>query len=494
VFSSYSKCTKDCEGGTKARTRQITEEPYNGGKGCPALVDSVACNTGSCDRNCRLHEWTKPTLCSQACDGGFEEKFRKIRMPTRGRGVCETKMSRERYEKSSCNSHDCVGDEVCIAKLDVVIALDGSGSLVETGFEMLKNFTGELAMKFVGKRYKREMMQVGVVQFGQGEILTDDKGVSTVSPAKLVLGMTDDMPKVAAEIKKLKWEKGFTNMAQAFTASEALFEDRGRKDAQSVIIVITDGKPSFKYQTQKAVNDLRDAGVHVNFVTVHPAAESSEVKQMMAWASHPAESHMIHIPGMKALQKSAKMYATKSLVQFCPRALSPSTEIEEEKEQGFELVVEARDCLDWWVRVHKNCPNGRCAGLDDCAAAAREMGIKYFVFYPFKTRAYCYANKANDGKCNFEKRPWMRKKGWTNSVFSVYRLKGELGGGDAAATMLVNTETGKETDEELPEAKRPSEDSPEVLKQITEQEDSKIPFGNNDGIPEKVIVASDDEV
>ena len=58
-------------------------------------------------------------------------------------------MSRTRYHKARCNGHRCQGDEMCIGKVDVVLAIDGSGSLRSTGFAMLQNFTGELAKNAV---------------------------------------------------------------------------------------------------------------------------------------------------------------------------------------------------------------------------------------------------------------------------------------------------------------------------------------------------------
>jgi len=180
-----------------------------------------------------------------------------------------------------------------------VIAIDGSGSLRSTGFEMLKNFTGMLVGKFTGKKWRRKLMKVGVVQFGQGEI--EDDG--SVSKAKIIQPLTFDMKKVAKSIKGLKWEMGFTNMAQAFTMSTNLFRDGGRAKSKSQIILVTDGKPSFKFMTAKAVDDLRDAGVHVNIVAVHDHKGSKDVKLMSQYASVPYESHMIHIPGLKRLQQ-----------------------------------------------------------------------------------------------------------------------------------------------------------------------------------------------
>jgi hypothetical protein len=58
-----------------------------------------------------------------------------------------------------------------------VIAIDGSGSLRESGFKILRDFTAGLIDKYMGKYYGFEDMRIGVVQFGNGEIM-DDGSVS----------------------------------------------------------------------------------------------------------------------------------------------------------------------------------------------------------------------------------------------------------------------------------------------------------------------------
>lgn len=64
-----------------------------------------------------------------ACGGGVTKRFKKVLIPIRGQGKCPKRKSAERFEKEKCNTQDCVGDEICIAKQDLVIALDASGSL-----------------------------------------------------------------------------------------------------------------------------------------------------------------------------------------------------------------------------------------------------------------------------------------------------------------------------------------------------------------------------
>jgi hypothetical protein len=61
-----------------------------------------------------------------------------------------------------CNEHQCNGDEMCIAAMDVIIAVDGSGSLKDKGFKILTNFTGELLKRWKPEAYKVEKMRVSV--------------------------------------------------------------------------------------------------------------------------------------------------------------------------------------------------------------------------------------------------------------------------------------------------------------------------------------------
>merc|ERR1719421_1922976 len=53
-WSSWSACSKACEGGVQSRTRSVLRMPKNAGMQCDTLPESQSCNTGSCDRNCRL--------------------------------------------------------------------------------------------------------------------------------------------------------------------------------------------------------------------------------------------------------------------------------------------------------------------------------------------------------------------------------------------------------------------------------------------------------
>merc|ERR1719161_2026116 len=53
-WSGWGLYSKACEGGAQGRTRNIVTKPKNGGMACNSLAESAPCNTGSCDRNCKL--------------------------------------------------------------------------------------------------------------------------------------------------------------------------------------------------------------------------------------------------------------------------------------------------------------------------------------------------------------------------------------------------------------------------------------------------------
>merc|ERR1719359_1382389 len=116
-----------------------------------------------------------------------------------------------------CNTFDCTGDEICVAKQDLVLAIDASGSLQEDGFKVIKGFSVKLIEKYKGEYFGYEDMKIGIVQFGNGEIMPD----GTIAKALNILPLTSDISgEVAPALEGLEFKKGFTNMAQAFTEAE----------------------------------------------------------------------------------------------------------------------------------------------------------------------------------------------------------------------------------------------------------------------------------
>ena len=88
-----------------------------------------------------------------------------------------------------------------------------AAALKESGFKVLKESAATLLSKYHGQYFGMWDMKIGVVQFGQGEIMAG----GSIAGAKEIRAFTTDMAAVKIAVEGHGWLKGFTNMAQAFT-------------------------------------------------------------------------------------------------------------------------------------------------------------------------------------------------------------------------------------------------------------------------------------
>jgi len=336
----------------------------------------------------------------------MQVKFRHIKRKLRGNGKCPKKKSGKRFQEQKCNTQACVGDELCIAQMDFVVALDGSGSLREKGYEILKEFTARLIERFKGEAYEAEAASVGVVQFGNGMVLPDKESHTgtVISPAKLVQGMSFDMKETAKAIRSTVWEKGFTNVAQAFSTAQTIMMNGGRKEKPSTILVITDGKPTFKFETWNKVKEVKDAGTKVVMVIINDKLGKEDRDFMKKLASGPDNENVVKIPGIKKLKADMDTYVTKALVHSCSRSLSPSANGEMEATVGYAKLRENEWCgaKEKFEKLHK------FLGIAESAAECYSWAIMAeAMFFSFNgavgtdvNRGQCHAELSEDGeKC-----------------------------------------------------------------------------------------------
>merc|ERR1719203_535164 len=385
------KCAVNCAmsewGGWQQRTRAILTKPKNGGQECDTTLDARSCNTESCDRDCTLNPWSEWSPCSMACGGGMQERVRTVLVPIRALGKCPGEKHPDRLESQECNIKDCVGDEICIAKQDLVIALDGSGSLKESGFEILRGFAANLSSRYMGTYFGQEAMRVGVILFGQGTVAPD----GTIGGAVQVSELTAEIDGLKAKIEALTWQKGITNMAQAFGLASRMLRENGREEAQAAMLVITDGKPSMKFVTRQKVVQMKETNTMIYFA---PIADfpSKDLDVLKDWASSPWETNCERIPGLLGLSNNFPMFSGRLIAKFCPKAFSPSRQAETDETRGFMLIHE-----NGW-------PNEACGKFtvmgttyltaDECGLAVKEQGVFAFCFIDKgRWAGTCYAEE-----------------------------------------------------------------------------------------------------
>jgi hypothetical protein len=361
-----------------------------------------------------------------ACGGGLSTRTRTVLIPIRGNGKCPTETSYHRFNDKKCNTQDCVGDEICIAKQDLIFVLDGSGSLKDSGFAVLRQFAANLTTKYQGQYYGATDIALGVVLFGNGYLQSD----GTIARAVKAQSITSDMAGVKARIEALTWQKGFTNLAQGFAAADTMLDQDGREDAQSAVLTIWDGRINFEFETKAQAHNLKDKNV---WVFMEPIMESDSAKELhfmrSELASQPWQTNFYRIPGLDALSSNNALYIQESIAMFCPKAISPSVMKAKEDQRQYLLIREF------------SFPRWRCAGpwrwlglvknVDDCAAKARSYNMRGFQFgwrYPRwkkMNKKLCYGtqipvtsanwvawhnNKVNNDPCSahggLRKNPW----------------------------------------------------------------------------------------
>jgi len=316
-WAPWSNCTQACGGGVRYRMRARKVNPKNGGFACDVLQETQQCNTGACDRNCRLGTWSALSSCSQACDTGFRARARPVLDLAIGAGSCPAKDSRQRVDRKECNKNKCNGDEMCVSKLDLVIAIDGSGSLTKTGFAILQTFAAKLVMRLRGGPGG---VRAGVVQFGNGAL----DATKVVSDAIAALPLSTSVDSVATTLLSLPFHRGFTNLAQAAMKSRDLLNRApNRAGAEKVVIFLTDGRPTFKHMASEEVQQLKSLA-RVMVVQVKPFPEKHNMELLRTYATEPAEVNYLHIAGKNTLKKAYDAFVTKLLVQTCQSVESPS--------------------------------------------------------------------------------------------------------------------------------------------------------------------------
>merc|ERR1719261_158569 len=84
AWTEWGKCSADCNEGVQQRLREVIQaEKYNGKK-CGATSETRACNPASCDKDCDLSQWSKWSKCSKDCDGGTMHRTKYIKSPAQG--------------------------------------------------------------------------------------------------------------------------------------------------------------------------------------------------------------------------------------------------------------------------------------------------------------------------------------------------------------------------------------------------------------------------
>jgi len=311
-WEGWSACSADCGGGVMTKNRAIIQEAMYGGEACGETQETEACNSENCDAHCELSDFQGWTPCSKACDTGFQRRDRSVLKAKRGKGKCPPPgMKKEELQR--CNTQKCEEDVECESQIDLVLLLDSSGSMGEEGFERTKNFFAELVHRF---KYSDHDAKIGAILFsGPGTWdawykCEDGLGTEEECGLKELMPLTEDGEALSAAIKEAPWIAATTNTAGALAKAQNMLEMGGRQEATSIVVVVTDGDPNFKWKTRAASKKLRRSA---RLIYV-PLGEYINLTNLKKWASRPVRENVIPIHDMEDLESSAAMLISN----FCP--------------------------------------------------------------------------------------------------------------------------------------------------------------------------------
>merc|ERR1719502_1538937 len=113
-------------------------------------------------------------------------------------------------------------------------------------------------------------------------------------------------------------------MAQAFALAEKLITQKNRPEARSAVLTISDGKPSFLFETTEQAKALESKAIMRFMVGIAEFKGSDNWQLMKKLASQPSETNTVRVPGIDALQDGGGAFVQEALTKFCPASLSPS--------------------------------------------------------------------------------------------------------------------------------------------------------------------------
>jgi Mg-chelatase subunit ChlD len=250
------------------------------------------------------------------------EKY--IKEAAEGEGKCPGEWSPKRLEYKECALHRCQTAQsaplACNTTLDVILLIDGSGSLGKTGWDA----EIKAAKAFVGafKSASAGYIEMAVILFSgprtwsgvwrcTGRQPTSSASLESCG-IKQVTHYTDDLDKVDSLITGLSWPQGSTLTSLALLTAKAEMT-LGRSDTHTVVVVLTDGRPLSYRKTYQASRQVRKVA-RLMWV---PITRYAPLRQIKWWATRRWEENVVVVKTFGDLEKPEVV--THIIANMCPK-------------------------------------------------------------------------------------------------------------------------------------------------------------------------------
>ncbi|MCJ8730920.1 hypothetical protein PDJAM_G00189690 [Pangasius djambal] len=204
------------------------------------------------------------------------------------------------------------------APSDLVFILDGSWSVDDTNFEIVKRWLVNITTSFnIGQKFT----QIGVVQYSDEPVL------------HIPLGKHYSTEDLIRAMESIEYMGGNTNTGKAIRfANEKLFalSERGPNGASKIAVVLTDGKS--QDAVMEAAEAARKKGIILFAIGVGSETEDAELRTI---ANKPSSTYVFYVEDYKAISKIREVIRQK----LCEETVCPTKiPVDSRDEKGFDIL------------------------------------------------------------------------------------------------------------------------------------------------------------
>lgn len=195
------------------------------------------------------------------------------------------------------------GTRDCV--FDLMVVMDGSGSIDAPDFELQKQFVNELVSSF---NVSPNFAHIGVVQF------------SSHMSGRLEIGLSDDPTAITNTVTNIVQLGGTTDIAEGLTIANDEIVTSGRSGVPKVIVLLTDGQHNEPGDPVAIADDIKAQGTMIFSIGV---GSGIDIAELNAIASDPDSEFVYVAQDFQDLQTivvglADKVCAVTSLLTLAP--------------------------------------------------------------------------------------------------------------------------------------------------------------------------------